>query len=104
MKRRLSSFSSLVAGAAVASLACSIPFAPLAAREKPRWEYGGQYYNSYQACKAARKKAEKKGAIIGAVGGAATAALLGGNVGETALASGVGALAGSQIGKATKKC
>ena len=86
------------------AMGMAMPLAPLSAKEKDRWEYDGRYYNSYEACKAARKKAEKKGAVIGAVGGAATTAVFGGNVGEAALASGVGALAGSQIGKSSKKC
>lgn len=90
--------------AAMLALGMALPAAPLAAKEKDRWEYDGKYYTSYESCKAARKKAEKKGAIIGAVGGAATTAIFGGNVGKAALASGVGALAGSQIGKASKKC
>lgn len=104
MSRLFSLFSGLGAGVAVATMALSVPAVPLAAKERQSWEYNGKYYNNYQSCKAARKKAEKKGAIIGAIGGAATTAVLGANVGQAALASGVGALAGSQIGKSTKKC
>ncbi len=52
-------------------------------------------------CLIQRKKGGKDGAIIGAAGGAGTALVAGGNVGETLLASGAGALAGHLIGKGT---
>jgi outer membrane lipoprotein SlyB len=50
-------------------------------------------------CLIQRKKGAKKGTIIGAAGGAGTAVIAGGNVGETLLAAGAGALAGNLIGK-----
>ena len=50
-------------------------------------------------CLIQRKKGEKKGTIIGAAGGAGVGLVAGGNVGETLLAAGAGALAGNLIGK-----
>jgi len=50
-------------------------------------------------CLLKRKEGAKKGTIIGAAGGAATGAIAGGNLGETLLAGGAGALAGNLIGK-----
>lgn len=79
---------------------------PGMARPQPQpqtWETGGKTYASYEDCMAARKKAEKKGAIIGAVVGGGATALLGGNVGKSALGAGAGALVGSQVSKG-KKC
>lgn len=74
------------------------------AKEKVNYEYDGKVYETKDACLKAKKKAKKKGAIVGAVGGAATTAVFGGNLGESALASGVGAVAGGVIGNSTKKC
>jgi hypothetical protein len=62
------------------------------------WGYGDRTYASRGECLAAKRDARNKGAVVGAVGGAATGALLGGNVGEAAVASGAGALAGGAIG------
>jgi outer membrane lipoprotein SlyB len=50
-------------------------------------------------CLIQRKKGAKKGTIIGAAGGAGAGLVAGGNVGETLLAAGAGALAGNLIGK-----
>ena len=50
-------------------------------------------------CLIQRKKGAKKGTIIGAAGGAGVGLVAGGNVGETLLAAGAGALAGNLIGK-----
>lgn len=50
-------------------------------------------------CLIQRKKGAKKGTIIGAAGGAGVSLLAGGNLGETALAAGAGALAGNLVGK-----
>ncbi len=52
-------------------------------------------------CLIKKKKGAKTGTIAGAAAGAGTALIAGGNFGETALASGVGALAGRAIGKGT---
>lgn len=50
-------------------------------------------------CLVERKKGAKKGTIIGAAGGAGVGVVAGGNVGETLLAAGAGAVAGNLIGK-----
>lgn len=50
-------------------------------------------------CLVQRKKDGKKGALIGAAGGAGVGVVAGGNVGETLLGAGAGALAGHLIGK-----
>jgi outer membrane lipoprotein SlyB len=52
-----------------------------------------------RACLIERKKGQKKGTIIGAAGAGGTAAIAGGDVGESLLGAGVGALAGNLIGK-----
>lgn len=62
----------------------------------PRSQQDGVRY-----CLEARKKGGKKGAIIGAAGGLGAGIIAGGNVGESALAAGVGALAGNALGKGT---
>ncbi|MBO9581657.1 MAG: hypothetical protein J7498_12250 [Sphingobium sp.] len=51
------------------------------------------------SCFIERKKAQKKGTVIGAAGVGGTAAIAGGDVGESLLGAGIGALAGNQIGK-----
>lgn len=67
------------------------------------YEYDGRSYNSLAECRRAKKKAKARGAIAGAVIAGAGAAILGGNLGETALVAGAGALAGREIGRASKK-
>ena len=68
-----------------------------------RYEYNGKYYNSYAACRASRNKSVKEGTIVGAAVAGVGAAVLGANLGETALIAGGGALVGNQLGK-TKRC
>ena len=51
------------------------------------------------SCLIERKKAQRKGTVIGAAGAGGTAAIAGGDVGESLLGAGIGALAGNQIGK-----
>jgi uncharacterized membrane protein YebE (DUF533 family) len=67
------------------------------------YEYDGKQYTSLAQCQRAKKRAKARGAVAGAVIAGAGAALLGGNVGETALMAGAGALAGREIGRATAK-
>lgn len=86
------------------AITAALLLTPAGAYSKTYYEYGGKYYETRQQCLNAKKKAKTKGAVIGAVGVGATAALVGGNFGESALAAGVGALVGSQIGKSSKKC
>jgi uncharacterized protein YcfJ len=59
--------------------------------------------DEYRRCLEGRKKAENRGTMSGAAGGAAVGVLAGESVGEVALMSGVGALAGNLAGK-TKRC
>ena len=67
------------------------------------YEYNGMQYNTLAQCQRAKKRAKDRGAVAGAgIAGVGTA-LLGGNVGETALVAGAGALAGREIGRATVK-
>ncbi len=60
-----------------------------------------------RACLIERKKGQKKGTVIGAAGGGGGTAVVGGNLGESLLGAGIGALAGNQIGKeaaTSKRC
>lgn len=60
-----------------------------------------------RACLIERKKGQKKGTVIGAAGAGGGAAVAGGNLGESLLGAGIGALAGNQIGKeaaTSKRC
>lgn len=63
------------------------------------YEYNGKQYNSLSNCQRAKKRAKARGAVAGAVIAGAGTALLGGNLGETALVAGAGALAGREIGR-----
>jgi uncharacterized membrane protein YebE (DUF533 family) len=86
----------------------TLPTLPVMAQTRDNqttWETGGKTYNSLAECQRAKKRAKARGAVAGAVIAGAGAAILGGNVGETALVAGAGALAGREIGRATaKKC
>jgi hypothetical protein len=69
------------------------------------YEYDGKNYNTLAQCQRAKKRAKARGAVAGAVIAGVGTALLGGNVGETALVAGAGALAGREIGRASvKRC
>lgn len=80
------------------------PALPLAAKDKTVWEYDGKHYDSYNECKRAKKKSKERAAIVGAASAGTVAAIAGGNLGETALVAGAGALTGAVIGKNAKKC
>lgn len=93
------------------SLALAVPTAsPVLAQGAAQggpvlYEYNGKQYNSLAECQRAKKRAKARGAIAGAVIAGAGAAILGGNVGETALVAGAGALAGREIGRrSVKQC
>lgn len=78
--------------------------APAFAQARPvLYEYGGKQFNSLADCQRAKKRAKARATVAGAVIAGAGAALLGGNVGETALVAGAGALAGREIGRRTVK-
>lgn len=66
------------------------------------WAYGDRVYASREECLAAKRDSQRRAAVVGAAGGAATGALAGGNLGETALASGAGALAGAALASARR--
>lgn len=77
---------------------------PALAKQPTRYVYDGRSYQTYQQCVAAKKKAEQRGTIVGAATAGVATALLGGNLAETALVAGGGALVGNQLGKNSKKC
>jgi len=97
------------------SLAVALAIAgPAAAQTKPAptpaattvpqmYETGGKTYATLDECLRAKKRAKTRATIAGAVIAGAGAAALGGNLGETALVAGAGALAGREIAKATSK-
>lgn len=69
------------------------------------YEYDGKAYQTLAECQRAKERAKKRGAVAGAVIAGAGAALLGSNLGESALVAGAGALTGREIGRATaRKC
>ncbi|MEY2883956.1 MAG: hypothetical protein RL490_1680 [Pseudomonadota bacterium] len=77
---------------------------PVTAKPRPvRYEYQGRAYNSLASCQAAKRKARKDGTIVGAAVAGVGAAVLGANLGETALIAGGGAVVGNQLGD-RKKC
>ena len=99
--------SGLTAGLAMVVLAGSVG-APVIAKDRNHsnhtlYEYNGHYYNSLEECLAKKRNAKKKGAIVGAAAAGIGAAVLGANLGESALIAGGGALVGNQLGK-SKKC
>lgn len=90
----------------IATLAAGMPALPALAKannNQTRYAYDGRYYDSLEACREKKRKAKKDGAIVGAAAAGIGAAILGANLGETALIAGGGALVGNQLGK-TKKC
>ena len=80
------------------------PALPAAAKSKTQWVHDGKVYDSYASCKRAKDKSKERAAIVGAASAGTIAALAGGNLGETALVAGAGALTGAVIGKNAKKC
>ncbi|KAB7647893.1 hypothetical protein [Polymorphobacter fuscus] len=78
---------------------------PVVAKDnnRQRYEYNGRTYNSLAACREKKRKSTKDGTIVGAAAAGIGAAVLGANLGESALIAGGGALVGNQLGK-TKKC
>lgn len=79
---------------------------PATARERhspTRYAYHGHVYNSLASCQAAKRKARKDGTIVGAAVAGVGAAVLGANLGESALIAGGGAVVGNQLGD-RKKC
>ncbi len=89
---------------ALALLAAALPVLPAAADARPRYEYNGRTYNSLEQCRAEKKRARDRGTVVGAATAGIGAALLGGNLGESALIAGGGAVVGHELGKNSKKC
>jgi outer membrane lipoprotein SlyB len=67
------------------------------------YEYDGKSYQTLDQCLRAKKKAKARGAIAGAAIAGVGTAILGGNLAESALVAGAGALAGREIGRASAK-
>ena len=88
----------------MAALMAGAPALPAVAKSKTQWVHDGKVYNSYASCKRAKDKSKERAAIVGAASAGTIAALAGGNLGETALVAGAGALTGAVIGKNAKKC
>jgi hypothetical protein len=90
------------------ALASATAIAPAEARrhhgDHQSYEYDGRRYDSYDSCIAAKNHAKKRGTIIGAVAGGLGAAVLGADLGGSALAAGGGALVGREIGRSSKHC
>lgn len=86
----------VVGGSAVPAMAKKHP-------QQTRYENNGRYYNSYEACRASKQKHTRDGTIVGAAAAGIGAAVLGANLGESALIAGGGALVGNQLGK-SKRC
>jgi hypothetical protein len=88
----------------IATLAMGMPtLAAAKSNNQTRFEYNGRYYNSLAECQERKRKAKKDGTIVGAAVAGVGAAVLGANLGETALIAGGGAVVGNQLGK-SKKC
>lgn len=81
--------------------AVSVP--AMAKSKQARYQYDGRGYATLAQCQDAKRKAGKDGAIVGAATAGLGAAILGANLGESALIAGGGALVGNQLGRA-KKC
>ncbi len=95
----------VLTGLAIAAMAAAVPVLPAAADERrDTYEYNGKRYETQAQCLAAKKRSEKRATIVGAATAGIGAALLGGNVGETALVAGGGAVVGNVVAGKLKKC
>jgi hypothetical protein len=95
----------VLTGLAIAAMAATMPAMPAAADEqRPAYEYNGKRYETRAQCLAAKKRSEKRATIVGAATAGIGAALLGGNLGETALVAGGGAVVGNVVAGKLKKC
>ena len=73
--------------------------------EPQLFETNGKTYNSLRECQRAKKRAKDRATVAGAAIAGVGTALLGGNIAETALVAGGGALLGREIGKrSVKQC
>lgn len=94
----------ILSALAVATLVAAIPALPAAAQNRGNYEYNGKRFETRSQCLAAKKRSEKRATIVGAATAGIGAALLGGNVGETALVAGGGAVVGNVIAGKIKRC
>jgi hypothetical protein len=97
------SLTSLAVALSVAAGSLALPI-PALAKNQSHYEYNGHYYETRQQCLDAKKRAQQRGTVVGAATAGVATALLGGNLGETALVAGGGARVGNQLGKNSKKC
>jgi hypothetical protein len=93
-----------VAAVLIAAFGGALLPLPVLAKSQTRYVYDGRYYESRQQCLDAKKRAQQRGTVVGAATAGVGAALLGGNLAESALVAGGGALVGNQLGKNSKKC
>ena len=98
---------------AVATLSLAAPAAAPAAAQETRearndggfsFEGSKDRYRTLAECRRAKNRAKARGTVAGAAVAGAGAAILGGNLGETALVAGAGALVGRELGRGSKKC
>lgn len=94
----------IISSIVVAAIVAGVPALPAAAKDRQRYEYNGKTYRSLEQCRAEKRRAQKRGTVAGAAAAGIGAALLGGNLGETALVAGGGAVVGNQLGKSGKNC
>jgi hypothetical protein len=94
----------LISTLVIAALAAGVPVSPAAARDNTRYEYNGRSFNSLASCRAEKRRSVKRGTIVGAATAGVGAALLGANLGETALIAGGGAVVGNALGGRHKRC
>src|ERR1700740_2063601 len=100
--RKLATIALLLALPPLMTLPTTATASGLSAKDQARVERAPRRDRGAVAeCLRKKKKGGKTGAIAGAAGGAGIGLLAGGNLGETALAAGGGALAGHLIGKGT---
>lgn len=94
----------ILSGLAIAAIAATMPALPAAAKDRVAYEYNGKRYETRSQCLAAKKRSEKRATVVGAATAGIGAALLGGNLGETALVAGGGAVVGNVVAGKIKKC
>lgn len=94
----------LISTLVIAAIAAGVPALPAAAKSNARYEYNGRTYNTLAQCRAEKRRSVKRGTIVGAATAGVGAALLGANLGETALIAGGGAVVGNVLGGHNKRC
>lgn len=94
------------AAAALSLAAPAIAQDNRAARDDGGFTFEGSKdrFQTRAECQRAKKRARARGTVAGAAVAGAGAAILGGNLGETALVAGAGALVGRELGRNSKTC